>query len=207
MFIGRGTVYIFSIRNSFEWVVPRGYVRHIVLPCRKTLEERNEKAKEKSLNRGSSLDSMEAELGHLVTRLQSCEGNLDLWKAILRLLVSPIHHDVCNNHEKSWVELFQQLSEKDIPDPPVKFLASSSMLPYEDVIVEVSSHISFLKGAVDKAKKSANNKEKSLELSKAKAERRDMKMKRKAEQLIENKETGKDVELDENKKSLSTNKK
>ena len=159
------------------------------------MAEKHQKAEEERIKRQASVESIEIDVQASQQKVESLQEKLNTWKRLLKALVAPDNHELCQTHDMSWSALFERLLERQMEDIPHKFLASSSMIEFEDVIVQVSAHISSLQKDFNKGANMLTNKTKRLHARQEGALKHEEKLKRKAEKVIEIKESGKEEDI------------
>lgn len=159
------------------------------------MAERQEKAEDAKVKRQASVESIEVDVQASQQKVEFLQERLNTWKQLLKALVAPSNHDLCTNHDMRWSALFEQLLERQVEDIPQKFLAGSSVMEFEDVIVEVSAHISSLQKDFNKGANMLQTKTKTLQVKKERVLKIEEQSKIKAEKIIEIKESGKEDEI------------
>lgn len=167
------------------------------------MEEIEEQEKSKKVKKASSITSLEENVAIQKEKVSDLTEEHTLWARILGLIISPDHHGSGKSSSESWVSFFERLLGQPIRGVPLKFqVPADHPIDFEDVVVEVSTHIASLKSMLSKHKAIYENKQKTLENRQQRHKRIEERERAKVEKILDMRATGKDKEVKEKKKIL-----
>lgn len=121
------------------------------VPCRRHLEEVQERVTVKRQRSDRSLEDVKETHISLDLKAKKLTQDLEAYTAVLGKLTSADRQE--KDPSASWSCHFNDLLQQDLTDAPLLF--SDSQLPYLDMIVELSKHISCLTKEKNKVEHSA----------------------------------------------------
>lgn len=155
-----------------------------LLPHRSQAEDTQKELEAKRQRTAEACEDLNDDFKKATGRTISLTSETETWSKILSGITSQGRTEKAD--DQSWVEYFKMVTQVDDLEAPATF--ASNDLPYEDVLIKVSTHLGSLKKKLKLAENAATRFSKRAVLKQKNFAQREEKLREKAEMAINNPE-------------------